>query len=309
MTILRVHHAQVSIPKGAEEQARKFYCEVLGLKEIEKPESLKGRGGFWLALGDLQVHFGTEDGIDRNLTKSHIAYEVKDLAQWKEKLQKNGIEILVGIPIPDYDRFEFRDPFGNRVEFLHRQNLRLERFTLPINDDTHLVLINLERASEFMSLIDRSRSYLRDWLAWLDATRTVSDLEKFIDSALKEFSGNKAVAMWIINQEKIVGIIHLREIEPANRKAVIGYWVGQEYQGHGFARKATHAICDYGFNERKLNRIEIRCATGNIASQAVPVALGFKKEGELRDNEWLYDHFVNHIVFSMLAINWAENKI
>lgn len=119
--ITRVHHAQVSIPKGSEGEARSFYCEFLGLKERDKPESLKGRGGFWLSVDELQVHFGVEDGVDRNATKSHIAYEVSGLGIWREKLRSKGIETLEGISIPGWDRFEFRDPFGNRVEFIERK--------------------------------------------------------------------------------------------------------------------------------------------------------------------------------------------
>jgi catechol 2,3-dioxygenase-like lactoylglutathione lyase family enzyme len=118
--ILKVHHGQISIPKGSEDLAREFYCEFLGLKEVDKPESLRGRGGFWLQLENIQVHFGAEDGVDRRATKGHLAYEVSNLNLWREKLKARGVEILEGIPIPDYDRFEFRDPFGNRVEFLQR---------------------------------------------------------------------------------------------------------------------------------------------------------------------------------------------
>ena len=118
--ILRVHHAQITVPKGAEPQAREFYCGVLGLKETPKPASLAGRGGFWLQLGDTQVHVGTEDGFDRATTKSHVAYEVEDLAACRKILEGRGIKILEGEPIPGYHRFEFRDPFGNRVEFLER---------------------------------------------------------------------------------------------------------------------------------------------------------------------------------------------
>jgi catechol 2,3-dioxygenase-like lactoylglutathione lyase family enzyme len=122
MEIRRLHHGQVSIPKNSEDQARAFYCGVLGMREISKPASLEGRGGFWLELGDIQVHFGVEDGVDRRATKAHLAYEVSGLAQWKEKLSGVGIEAKAGIPIPGYERFEFRDPFGNRVEFLERQS-------------------------------------------------------------------------------------------------------------------------------------------------------------------------------------------
>jgi catechol 2,3-dioxygenase-like lactoylglutathione lyase family enzyme len=116
--IKAIHHAQISIPVGAEDEARGFYCGVLGLVEIPKPKSLAGRGGFWLEIGGKQIHFGAEDGVDRSRTKAHVAYLVDDLSGWRDRLLAAGIEPQDGIPIPGYERFEFRDPFGNRVEFL-----------------------------------------------------------------------------------------------------------------------------------------------------------------------------------------------
>ena len=116
--ILGLHHAQISIPKGAEEEGKNFYCNILGLKEIEKPVSLRGRGGFWLQVGDKEVHVGTEDGFDRLTTKAHLAYQVEDVTYWRRVLMENNIEILDSVPIPNFERFEFRDPFGNRVEII-----------------------------------------------------------------------------------------------------------------------------------------------------------------------------------------------
>ncbi|HXH70148.1 MAG TPA: VOC family protein [Pyrinomonadaceae bacterium] len=118
MLLLRVHHAQITIPVGAENEAREFYCELLGLQEVPKPEILQTRGGFWLEIGGFQIHVGTEENYDRTKTKAHVAYLVKDLDAWREKLENRSIKILEGIPIPNYSRFEFRDPFGNRVELL-----------------------------------------------------------------------------------------------------------------------------------------------------------------------------------------------
>jgi catechol 2,3-dioxygenase-like lactoylglutathione lyase family enzyme len=115
---LKIHHIQITIPVGSEDEARAFYCGVLGLAEIAKPDALRGRGGFWLEAGGQQIHVGVEDGIERSRSKAHIAYLVPDLAGAKQKLAENGVEIFNGIPIPGYSRFEFRDPFGNRVEFL-----------------------------------------------------------------------------------------------------------------------------------------------------------------------------------------------
>lgn len=119
--IKAAHHVQVSIPVGAETQAREFYCGILGMREIPKPESLLGRGGFWLELDGFQIHFGTEDGIDRSKSKAHVAYLVSDLNEWRNRLAANGFMVTDGIQIPNYTRFEFRDPFGNRIEFLEKQ--------------------------------------------------------------------------------------------------------------------------------------------------------------------------------------------
>ncbi|MDQ3179950.1 MAG: VOC family protein [Acidobacteriota bacterium] len=116
--ILGVQHAQITIPKDAEAEARNFYVKFLGLKEIPKPEALQKRGGFWLEVGAFQIHIGTEDGFERTKTKAHIAYLVENLESWREKLQGKNIKIIEGVPIPNFRRFEFRDPFGNRVEFL-----------------------------------------------------------------------------------------------------------------------------------------------------------------------------------------------
>ncbi|HET8846932.1 MAG TPA: VOC family protein, partial [Ktedonobacteraceae bacterium] len=59
---------------------------------------------------------GTEDNVDRLATKAHLAYEVDDVEAWQGKLEEQGIKVLESIPIPGLKRFEFRDPFGNRVE-------------------------------------------------------------------------------------------------------------------------------------------------------------------------------------------------
>jgi len=118
MHITGLHHAQITISKGSEEQGRQFYCGLLGLPEIAKPASLEGRGGFWLQVGDRQVHVGTENGVERGATKAHLAYAVDDVGAWRTLLEEHGITILDGVPIPGYERFEFRDPFGNRIEFI-----------------------------------------------------------------------------------------------------------------------------------------------------------------------------------------------
>src|SRR5688572_5606306 len=113
-----LHHAQITVPNGAEPEARDFYCGVMGLPEVQKPASLVGRGGFWVQVGDRQVHVGTEEGFDRTTTKAHLAYQVDDAEAWRAHLERHGVRPLESVPIEGFERFEFRDPFGNRCEII-----------------------------------------------------------------------------------------------------------------------------------------------------------------------------------------------
>lgn len=118
MNVLGLHHAQITVAPANETAAKKFYLDCLGLAEIPKPDSLRGRGGFWLQAGDSVVHVGIEEGVERAATKAHLAYRVDDLDAWRRRLREHHIATQQGIPIPGHERFEFRDPFGNRVEMI-----------------------------------------------------------------------------------------------------------------------------------------------------------------------------------------------
>ncbi len=176
---------------------------------------------------------------------------------------------------------------------------------IDVDDEMHLTLVDSKHAPELLALINRNRPYLRQWLGWLDMTRTIPDLENFIGSCVKEFEAKKGLSAFIWSHGTIVGIMHLKEVDHTNQKAMIGYWVGEEYRGKGLAKKACRAVINLAFKQWNLNRLEVRCAVENTASQSIPINLGFKKEGILRENEWLYDHFVDHSVFSMLKKDWV----
>ena len=60
MTVLGLDHVQLAAPPGCEPAARRFFGELLGLVELERPAALRGRGGVWFAAGDHQLHVGVE---------------------------------------------------------------------------------------------------------------------------------------------------------------------------------------------------------------------------------------------------------
>jgi len=111
-----IHHVQVSIPPGGEPAARRFYSELLGLSEVEKPASLGDRGGVWFACGDQQLHCGVELEVARS--RRHPALLTDDLETLRSRLLAGGVPIVDDRQIPGYRRFYAEDPFGNRIELL-----------------------------------------------------------------------------------------------------------------------------------------------------------------------------------------------
>lgn len=114
----RIDHVQLCIPKGEEEKGREFYCGILGLKEIDKPELLKANGGFWVEIADIQLHIGTENMEGRS--KRHPAFEIEDLERVQEYLTEKGVKIKDDDKIPGINRFSFFDYWNNRIEFLEK---------------------------------------------------------------------------------------------------------------------------------------------------------------------------------------------
>ena len=110
----RIDHVQLSIPKGKEDEARAFYTDILGLKEIPKPASLMPNGGLWYQAANIELHLGIEPEI---ITRRHPAFEIADVAAARVLLQ-DKVKIVEEPCIPGRTRFAFLDPFGNKIELL-----------------------------------------------------------------------------------------------------------------------------------------------------------------------------------------------
>jgi catechol 2,3-dioxygenase-like lactoylglutathione lyase family enzyme len=111
-----IDHVQLAMPAGREDDARSFFCEILGMTELPKPPELAKRGGCWFASGDVQVHLGVDPEF-RPARKAHPGLRCADLAALLERLRAAGIHY-------EEDRAAFtprafvHDPFGNRIELL-----------------------------------------------------------------------------------------------------------------------------------------------------------------------------------------------
>src|SRR5699024_12399903 len=93
----------------------------------------------------------------------------------------------------------------------------------------------------------------------------------------------------ILYRDTIVGVIGYNRLDFTNHIGTIGYWLGEKYQHQGIMTKTVAAITTYGFEELRLNRIEIRVAPENKSSIAITERIHFSNEGRLRQAVKLYE--------------------
>ena len=181
-------------------------------------------------------------------------------------------------------------------------------FGYKLGENTELRLLEERHAEQLADLTDRNREHLRTWLPWVDASRTVEDSKNFIRSTLKQFAENNGFQAGIWHEGRLAGVVGYHAIDWENRSTTLGYWLGEEFEGQGLATAACRALVDHAFEELGLNRVSIACATGNERSCAIPERLSFQREGIQRQAEWLYDHFVDHVVYAALASEWQKRR-
>jgi catechol 2,3-dioxygenase-like lactoylglutathione lyase family enzyme len=120
MPLVRLDHVQLAMPEGGEAEARRFYADALGLREVPKPLNLARRGGVWFegkGAGGPRVHLGVERDF-RPARKAHPAFVVRGLRDLAADLRARGFEVAADEPLEGFDRLYASDPFGNRVEFM-----------------------------------------------------------------------------------------------------------------------------------------------------------------------------------------------
>ncbi|MCA1053763.1 GNAT family N-acetyltransferase [Rossellomorea aquimaris] len=179
-------------------------------------------------------------------------------------------------------------------------------FVHKVDEEISLKLTDLKDAESLFQLVDTSREHLKEWLGWIDYTKEVEDTKEFIKGSMKGYAENRSMNTVILYKGTMVGTAGFNSIDWSNKTAYIGYWLHHQYQGNGIMTRVAKALTNYAFDYHHLNKVDIRAAAGNLKSRSIPERLGFVKEGTIRQAEWLYDHYVNHVVYGMLREEWKS---
>ncbi|MFV8782018.1 GNAT family N-acetyltransferase [Microbulbifer sp. SA54] len=174
---------------------------------------------------------------------------------------------------------------------------------------SEIVLERLEHGhvQDLYNVIEENRNYLRKWINCLDSIASADDISLFVESAIIKHSPTGLPYFAIKHSGKTCGVIAFNNLDFSNKIGTISYWLAKSATGKGIATKAVERLVGIGFEELKLNKIQIACAASNCKSRAIPERLGFTYEATLRQSEWLDSKFVDHLIYTILATEYFSD--
>ncbi len=179
---------------------------------------------------------------------------------------------------------------------------------LRVDGETHLDLLTASHAEELFKLVDKNRSHLEPWMPWVHNTRDIPEISAFIAANGIRYEAGQAVVVGIwqdvdslaAQETSLRGVASLHAIDRLHSQCAVGYWLCVDAQGQGLMRRVVRRLCDYGFSDLQLHRIEIRCATENHRSQSVALGCGFMHEGTLRQAQEIQGQFMDLEMYGLL---------
>jgi ribosomal-protein-alanine N-acetyltransferase len=137
---------------------------------------------------------------------------------------------------------------------------------------------------------------------------TEEGVRKYIDlqNSYQPFEEDRVFELAIERKEdgRVIGLVGL--IRQDDRQGEMGWALGVEYRGQGYATEAARALMDYGFNVLGLHRIHADTSTDNLASCRIMERLGMRREGLLRGAVFEEGKWVDRYLYGMLADEWRD---
>lgn len=140
--------------------------------------------------------------------------------------------------------------------------------------------------------------------------RTAEQVRDFVHGFI-EWQGERPrtkyqLAIVLQAEGRLIGTCGIRVESADFRRANIGYEIAPAYWAKGYATEAARAILAFGFGELRLHRIWARCVAENAASYRVLEKIGMRREGRLREEEWMKGRWWDILVYGILDYEWRS---
>lgn len=108
--------------------------------------------------------------------------------------------------------------------------------------------------------------------------------------------------------QKLIGTCTLSGISSAQGRAEVGFAIASKHWGHGYGHEAMHTLIKHSFNALGLRRLEADVDPHNLACFKSLEALGFKREGYLRQRWQVAGELQDSVMLGLLKSDWQENN-
>lgn len=180
------------------------------------------------------------------------------------------------------------------------------RSILKVDDRVTVRHVTADRAAELYALVDADRAHIGRWMTFARRWRHIDHVREEIETWQADHHACGTLSGAVEIDGRFSGMIYHLRPSPTHRVVEIGYWLASHATGRGVMSRCLAAMLDHSFGELNFHRMVLRAARHNGRSIAMAQRLGFTREGVERQSAWLDGKPVDHIVYSMLAPEWAE---
>ena len=175
-----------------------------------------------------------------------------------------------------------------------------------IDDEIELRPFAPADAEEIFAAVRANFEHLHTYMHWATEDYDLEGVREFVRQSQIAAAENRNQGFGIFSGGRLVGSIGFVLFNWASKRTEIGYWIAKDFEGRGIITKSCRELINYAFEKLEMNRIEIRCATENVRSRAIPEKFNFKLDGILRQSEWRHTRFFDMAVYSMLREEWGN---
>jgi ribosomal-protein-serine acetyltransferase len=139
------------------------------------------------------------------------------------------------------------------------------------------------------------------FMPWCHPGLTLLEMHTWIEAQVAAREARTAYELVILSQDgRFLGGCGLNQIDAANRRANLGYWVRTSERGRGVATAAVRHLVRWGFENTDLVRLEVLVSVQNARSLRVAEKSGAWREGILRKRLMLHGNAHDAVVFSFV---------
>lgn len=162
-----------------------------------------------------------------------------------------------------------------------------------------LRLFQTSDASEVTKLCDNYNIYKNT--LYLPYPYSIEDALSWIENHLDNFNNNRSYEFAITdkNTGNLYGAISLSNNQKFNN-GEIGYWIGEEFWGNGYATEAGEAILEFAFSEKQYHKVYARHFKSNSASGRVIQKIGMSQEGVLREHVMKENQYKDLVYYGVI---------